>query len=1019
MGYQEALIVPWKTPVVSCQAEIVFSRPLEPNTEYFLQLSLEQSDVMKERVHGLSPFHFYFLDGLAHRVKLRSKYFMLYLPHGLSPQNTSQQLSQQLRICKSADAILGLCESESLRAFAADVPAERKHRSIALMHVPELEPSQNYSIWVQANASIQDAFGQPLQGSNGSFVTQDPPALFLRPSSKQITTIKPRSKPLKWPFLVKVSHIETSTTEENKAAQLDLMLRPGYPVQLASVGCVEQRRDGKRCWDWHLQLLLQANISASAWVSSSQDDLLAWVTHAGTDQQQQRGPVLGAHVFFFKIDNGKDTQGIIGSCHTNEQGLCHVAAQAPAYMGTVKLVAVVLGPAGDALYLRMGSLSERDDYPTYLGKLVLDRAIVPLGDTLHVTGYVQEQSAAGRLHAPRQNMSALLDVYIDGQELGASVVTSLSEHGSLHASIPVPKLSKPGRYICYLRLNDEYLTSESFVVSDPRPPTATLVLDAPAWSKPNVSVPVGLRAISYLGNQVSGADVTVKWSCPGIPNGEKAVRTNDKGKAQLAIPLQSPENDCRATNGGILTVNAEWVGPTREPIFQTTRTKLDHSSVRVALSRSIDTVLPGVQFSPLVEVISNVNGTSLKGVPVAVLVAPVGWENMCDVDTKCMQPQTCSVISGVPVSKTFDCDRPQTLHMATSIIVEEDRSLDVKLSSSTVEEDAPALSGVDEHVFEPGQPIKLSASSFLGGEEEMRDTEITLIAVDKAMLDMVSYKLPNVQKAFHVDLSWPSHRLMSMDPNRINSDIKEAIFAILLKHLQLSPWTGLPPSTWYEDFGRDFTSVSIDNISEEDCSHLAESIDTLTPRQFPRCSLGVVAEKNSQGSCVFWPELSCFPPPPPSNAPSSPFPPMARGPSDAPRDASEFVATPLFYTLRPGTNTVEFNAPPKLGSRKWCDRRVRSVTLNAWAVWAFSEASHEEEVELPEKFKAMKSSIRTDMLPKWRTAIAQQLMAESEAQRYNPHKAIHNETWVYSNLRNVAWARVPITQHGTGRTKWH
>lgn len=53
--------------------------------------------------------------------------------------------------------------------------------------------------------------------------------------------------------------------------------------------------------------------------------------------------------------------------------------------------------------------------------------------------------------------------------------------------------------------------SLSFTVADPRPPTAELALSVPPWVRPNGSVEVGVTAVSYIGNSVDGAEVTVTW----------------------------------------------------------------------------------------------------------------------------------------------------------------------------------------------------------------------------------------------------------------------------------------------------------------------------------------------------------------------------------------------------------------------------------------------------------------------------------------------------------------------------
>jgi hypothetical protein len=72
----------------------------------------------------------------------------------------------------------------------------------------------------------------------------------------------------------------------------------------------------------------------------------------------------------------------------------------------------------------------------------------------------------------------------------AAAVVAPSADGVVPPKLPPVPVEQPG----------DLLASASFTVGDPRPPTATLSLDAPAWVKPADSVTVKLTAASYIGS---------------------------------------------------------------------------------------------------------------------------------------------------------------------------------------------------------------------------------------------------------------------------------------------------------------------------------------------------------------------------------------------------------------------------------------------------------------------------------------------------------------------------------------
>eukprot|EP00882_Tetradesmus_deserticola_P010136 GHRQ01010711.1.p1 GENE.GHRQ01010711.1~~GHRQ01010711.1.p1 ORF type:complete len:517 (+),score=185.74 GHRQ01010711.1:105-1553(+) len=109
------------------------------------------------------------------------------------------------------------------------------------------------------------------------------------------------------------------------------------------------------------------------------------------------------------------------------------------------------------------------------------------------------------------------------------------------------------------------LASAGFTVGDPRPPTATLSVDAPAWAKPTDSVTVKLTAASYIGSDVSGADITLEWQTDKA-KGSVTSETNAQGIATAVIALGQLPKANQSEPGDTLRLAVTWIGPTREAI---------------------------------------------------------------------------------------------------------------------------------------------------------------------------------------------------------------------------------------------------------------------------------------------------------------------------------------------------------------------------------------------------------------------------------------------------------------------
>lgn len=159
--------------------------------------------------------------------------------------------------------------------------------------------------------------------------------------------------------------------------------------------------------------------------------------------------------------------------------------------------------------------------------------------------------------------------------------------GSFHTEVEVPDYARMGEYLLYIWIissatapnvtdidvlnSKQLLTSVDFTVSSPRKPTAELQLVADPWVTPNGTVSFNATAVSYIGASVGNSTITVTWSVPSFSGaqGVLSLTTNADGFAAGAIDL-APAAAAAAAQGqtlfGEVSVNVEWIGPTRERI---------------------------------------------------------------------------------------------------------------------------------------------------------------------------------------------------------------------------------------------------------------------------------------------------------------------------------------------------------------------------------------------------------------------------------------------------------------------
>ena len=180
-------------------------------------------------------------------------------------------------------------------------------------------------------------------------------------------------------------------------------------------------------------------------------------------------------------------------CTTDADGVCATNGYRRPDDGEAVVTVQAAGHGNVSLFdLTPGSPTSNDEF---IGKLVLDRAFVRPGEKLYVTGYVQRRADADLALVNGVDDVAAVTLRVspnpDPKSKDDSLVVPAAlylRYGSLRPlAVALPDNADLITYDVQLRittvgdLEDLTLDYASFTAADPRPPTATVNLTAPAW----------------------------------------------------------------------------------------------------------------------------------------------------------------------------------------------------------------------------------------------------------------------------------------------------------------------------------------------------------------------------------------------------------------------------------------------------------------------------------------------------------------------------------------------------------
>lgn len=211
---------------------------------------------------------------------------------------------------------------------------------------------------------------------------------------------------------------------------------------------------------------------------------------------------------------------------TDAQGVAKLTSFVfPDNRGYPNLFVTGLTPAGQLVVVESNLPFSDGDRASTVTQLLVDRTVVAPGHLLHAWGYVRTE-AAGRVSVPTSPPQARLRLCSGGECTGANanVVEVDSQFGSFDGKILLTDaiLDQLGFGDAFLSLEtcsrncggaDAFSSVDSIdiTISDPRPPTAELLLTAPSFAAPNSTITLTGSTVSLLGSNVVGAEVDIQY----------------------------------------------------------------------------------------------------------------------------------------------------------------------------------------------------------------------------------------------------------------------------------------------------------------------------------------------------------------------------------------------------------------------------------------------------------------------------------------------------------------------------
>ncbi|GMH44585.1 hypothetical protein BSKO_12537 [Bryopsis sp. KO-2023] len=733
-------------------AEVSIDGDLQLETRYALflaegvQYSKKNGALKAEKkvtFGGLRKFKIPFFDRReGRRTSVRTNFLRMWLPHGLEKNNESdiQALKQQFAITTED-------------GNEVEFELELENKSVLRISTSFL-PNTNHTISVDGSSDILDGYGLPLESSSIKILTRKIDDTFS-PFQARGYAIFEAGEDWGQKIVAAFKGNATSSCADLEANMVNIfpvvgsrqinsifgdflalfpssrsslaqdlgrpiaILKQGNPgsTELAEIDIARYlnptglvateycRQNSNRL----SQMLINESDMQALILGSKDGQSIVWVTYMKTGK-----PVEGAKVTLFDSQDDEVPRSLASNSTDAEGRAFFLYGLTSAKFAHVEF-------RKKSLFIRK-IYTEFNDAEENGATIVLDRALVKPGDTLHITGYLKEPLPTPPLWIrifppfdPESFDNPTFPIELD------------EKFGSFQLEVPVPENATAKAYEATLLNSEDLNVPDFFTVGDPRPPTVGLTVDAPRWSKPDAKVLVNITTESFIGAAIGDAKVTLKWFIPGgAPDGgtleeEVELITDSSGKVSTEIDLGSLEKTPPTDES--LKIEVSWVGPTRELLEESTSVLLREADLVIDIDQTLFTDFPGQEFGVKVR-LSDLDQNPLEQRTVVLnlkkISSPV--KNIDDIPDMASEPLDEPIVHSCEIksnSEGYDCrlSLPDLGYFALEVCVEIDTDSGEQLCQITIR----GKTAKEWNRFKRDTPLRMELVSLTEGPHEVGD----------------------------------------------------------------------------------------------------------------------------------------------------------------------------------------------------------------------------------------------------------------------------------------------------------
>ena len=587
-----------------------------PNGTLYHPLSDPLQTSIRLSFSSLVPFTLPFRSYSLTETTVRYRRFDLWIRHGgFTPTKI-----QQLRACLTLSS-----SSPPLDFTLAPLP----NSTASFRLSAEFSPEQTYTLVVAECPHVVDGFQLPLRAHNYSFTTAPLPSFFVEGyGSAVFENLEPR--PLNWTLLERTSPMDTQhpgldlfrVTPQNILETL-AVLDGGYAISsqaaIITTGTHPSSAFAVRSFGFDLPLDNNNQSSNNSllflrrhnWDTRSRfASYLSWSLTSITDvgistvaypnhltvlvtQLSTAAPVSNCEVFLFNRlpSSWPPNYEMALSGWTNHQGLCAFNLSSSSFSSAAVYARC---SAQDALLPHIDIPRSAEPKPSVILDLITDRLVYKPGDIIYTKLFVSQTQDQDQ---NTNSWKIRIQWTFAAPETWSIVnVTSLSAAGTFACEISIPShISAMGTK--QLEVWDEKTNQlhayKTFLLADPRKPTASLQLTGPDALIVNQSWEFTATTKTATGGPIADADVTLTWTEKEKENKQVTVvvRTNSEGKALWVLFLNDTQR------GSPLQVTATWMGPVGEYLTSTYEGVIVKSRHPLSITTIPIIPIPGLPFA--------------------------------------------------------------------------------------------------------------------------------------------------------------------------------------------------------------------------------------------------------------------------------------------------------------------------------------------------------------------------------------------------------------------------------------